>query len=246
MKAVVITGSDGGIGRSLVEAFSANGWTTIGVDRNPSTAPNPPDFFLQADIGVFCKEETALIDFSSKVRMLLGETPVAAIVNNAALQILAPVAELSVSDFVESLTVNAMAPFALVKAFLSDLRAAKGSVINIGSVHAQATKPGFAAYASSKTALHGLTRALAVDLGPDIRVNTLAPAATETSMLKAGFENNQEGYKALLDVHPLGRIASPEEMAKIAVFLASQEASFLTGATIFADGGILSRLHDPA
>ena len=145
----------------------------------------------------------------------------------------------------DSLTVNTAVPYALVKAFVADLEKSEGAVINIGSVHAQATKPQFLAYATSKAALHGLTRALAVDLGPKIRVNTLAPAATETPMLKAGFENDQKSYAALKDAHPLKRMASPDEIARLALFLASRDANFLTGATIYADGGVLSRLHDP-
>jgi NAD(P)-dependent dehydrogenase (short-subunit alcohol dehydrogenase family) len=141
--------------------------------------------------------------------------------------------------------VNAIVPFMLTKSFLPELKQASGSVVNIGSVHAQATKPGFIAYTTSKAALHGLTRALAVDLGPGVRINTLAPAATATEMLKAGFEGNPVGYGALEKVHPAGRIAEPEEIARIALFLVSEDAEFITGATLFADGGILSRLHDP-
>ena len=93
--------------------------------------------------------------------------------------------------------------------------------------------------------MHGLTRALAVDLGPKVRVNTLAPAATATPMLMAGFKGREEAFKNLEGCHPAGRIATPEEIAKIAVFLMSEDADFITGATLYADGGVLSRLHDP-
>ncbi|MCA8887755.1 MAG: SDR family oxidoreductase, partial [Parvularculaceae bacterium] len=82
--------------------------------------------------------------------------------------------------------------------------------------------------------------------GPDVRVNTLAPAATATQMLKAGFENNPAGYAELEKVHPMGRIAEPAEIARLAKFLASDDAAFVTGATLYSDGGVLSRLHDPA
>lgn len=243
---VLITGCTGGIGKALVKTFAAAGWTVIGVDRTDEkkgdTAPN----FIKADIAEFCGDERKLSAFAAAARTALAGKALCALVNNAAVQILGGVGELTPADFIKTMQVNAIAPFLLVKAFLADLQAAEGAVVNIGSVHAEATKPGFAAYATSKAALHGLTRALAVDLGPKVRVNTLAPAATATSMLKAGFEGNAGAFAALKDAHPLKRIAEPSEIARIALFLASNEASFLTGATIYADGGILSRLHDPA
>ena len=245
--AVLVTGCNGGIGRSTVAAFADAGWFTIGVDRTKRGKELNAAHFIQSDIGALCADDVMLEKFSRDVVAALNGRPLKALINNAAVQTVASVESLTSEAFIDSLTVNVTAPFVLVKAFLSNLEAAEGAVINIGSVHAQASKPGFAAYATSKAALHGLTRSLALDLGPrKIRVNTLAPAATATSMLKAGFEGNAEGFKALKGVHPLGRIAEPEEVAKLALFLASEEASFLTGATLYADGGILSRLHDPA
>jgi NAD(P)-dependent dehydrogenase (short-subunit alcohol dehydrogenase family) len=120
-----------------------------------------------------------------------------------------------------------------------------GVIVNVGSVHAHATKPGFAAYATSKAALHGLTRALALDLAPAIRVVTIAPAAIDTDMLRAGFESLPESFAALQGVHPLERIGSPKEIGEAIVWLASSEAAFMTGSTLWMDGGVLSRLHDP-
>jgi NAD(P)-dependent dehydrogenase (short-subunit alcohol dehydrogenase family) len=112
-------------------------------------------------------------------------------------------------------------------------------------VHARATKPGFAAYATSKAALHGLTQALAVDLGPDVRVVGIAPAAINTPMLRAGFEGDPNAFAQLEAVHPAGRIGTPEEVATTIVWLASSAAAFMTGSVLWLDGGVLSRLHDP-
>ncbi|MEO9971929.1 MAG: SDR family oxidoreductase [Hyphomonadaceae bacterium] len=243
---VLITGCNGGIGSSLVETFSEAGFRVIGVDKTARRDDFTGAVFLQADIGLFGHDESVIDQFSVDVRTACGDHPLGILINNAAVQILGATEDLTASDFAHSMNVNVIAPFVLTKAFLSDLRAGKGVVINIGSVHAQATKPEFAAYGTSKSALHGLTRALAVDLGPEVRVNTIAPAATATSMLKAGFEGNEQAFQALREVHPLKRVAEPSEIAKIALFLASEDCSFLTGATIYADGGVLSRLHDPA
>lgn len=243
MRAALITGAAGGIGRALTTAFAETGWRVIATDR--AGEAQAAHAFLPADLAALALDEQALDTFARAVRAAAHGAPIAAIVNNAAVQTLAPTRALSTRAVIDSLTVNVAAPFALVRAFLDDLEAGSGAVVNIGSVHAQATKPEFAAYATSKAALHGLTRALAVDLGPKVRVNTLAPAAVGTEMLVAGFEGRPEAFAALEAVHPAQRIASPAEIARIAVFLASPEAGFLTGATLFADGGILSRLHDP-
>jgi NAD(P)-dependent dehydrogenase (short-subunit alcohol dehydrogenase family) len=125
------------------------------------------------------------------------------------------------------------------------LEKAKGSVVNIASIHAVATKPGFVCYATSKAALVGMTRALAVDLGPRVRINAINPAATATPMLLAGFEGKAKQFEELSKMHPLERIAQPWEVAKTAIYLASDDASFITGSVLHIDGGIGGRLHDP-
>lgn len=246
-KSVLITGCNGGIGQRLAVAFAADGWNVIGVDRAVASPPaEGAGDVIAADIGKFVTDKGALADFGKAVRARLSGAPLRALINNAAVQRLGRLDILPSEHIVETMHVNVIAPMLMVKEFLPELEENSGSVVNIGSVHAQATKPEFSAYATSKTALHGLTRALAVDLGPKVRVNTLAPAATATPMLTAGFEKNEAAFNALKNVHPMQRIAEPEEIARIALFLASDEATFLTGATIYADGGVLSRLHDPA
>lgn len=245
-RSVLITGCLGGIGKSLVTAFNEDGWRVIGVDRVAAEKKTDSAAFIRIDIGDFATSPNSLNQFADNVREACGDRPLSALINNAAVQHVGRLDGLETDDILESLNVNVAAPMLLAKKFLDDLEKNSGSILNIGSVHAQATKPGFAAYATSKAALHGLTRALAVDLGPKVRVNTIAPAATATPMLLAGFEKDADALAALNNVHPLRRIAEPDEIAKIAVFLASEKAAFLTGATLYADGGVLSRLHDPA
>ncbi len=241
-KAVLITGAAGGIGSAMVNAFAAAGWRVIATDKKGEGG----DVFIAEDIAPFATDPARLETFAKKVRAALNGSHLAAIINNAAVQHLGRLDRLSAGAVVETFNVNVIAPMLIAKTFLPELEAAKGSIVNVGSVHAQATKPEFAAYATSKAAIHGLTRALAVDLGPRVRVNTLAPAAVDTPMMRAGFEGRKAALKELESVHPAGRIATPEEIAKIAVFLASDDAGFITGATLYADGGVLSRLHDPA
>ena len=155
--------------------------------------------------------------------------------------------KIRIAEFADVMNTNLTAPFALTQALLPALRAARGCVCNICSVHASLTKAGFSAYAASKGGLLTLTRQLAVELGPSgVRVNAVSPAATDTPMLRAGFAGNEAALRALGAYHPQGRIATPREVAEAVAFLASDAASFVNGACLAVDGGIGSRLYDPA
>lgn len=244
--AVLITGCNGGIGQALVVAFADAGWEVIGTDKSGRAVSDQLSAYFSADLGRLATDPEQMEAFATKVRGAAGVVRVGALVNNAAVQHVAPLGGLTAESILQSLHVNAAAPMLLSRSFLPELEASKGTIVNIGSVHAQATKPEFSAYAVSKAALHGLTRALAVDLGPDVRVVTLAPAATSTEMLMAGFKGKTKEFSALEGCHPAGRIATPAEIAKLALYLTSPDAAFLTGTTVYADGGVLSRLHDPA
>ena len=244
---VLITGvtGTGGIGAALVQAFADAGYRVIATGQNDQFEGVGASTYIKLDLQGFLDNPRTANQFAKEVRVAADGAPLSVLVNNAATQIVKPFDNVTASDLATSLAINVIAPFALSKEFKSDLGAARGTIINIGSVHAQASKPRFSAYATSKAALHGLTRSLAIDLGPEIRVNTLAPAATATSMLKDGFAGDEEGLQELKNYHPIGRIATPEEISKIAVLMASGGMAFMTGTTIYADGGILSRLHDP-
>lgn len=244
MRAALVTGISGGIGTALGAAFRAEGYRVIGTGRTPAEG-DVCDAFVEADLNRIAEDDAALAALARDVRAALDGAALTVLVNNAAAQILAPVDTLSMDAWRRTMNVNLTAPFRLVQTFLPELEAARGCVINIGSVHAQATKPEFAAYATSKAALHGLTRALAVDLGARVRVTCLAPAAIATPMLMAGFEGREEAFQELEACHPLNRIGAPDEAAQAAVFLASPAAAFATGTTFYLDGGVLSRLHDP-
>ncbi|MFC7293040.1 SDR family NAD(P)-dependent oxidoreductase [Hirschia litorea] len=245
---VIITGAQGGIGAALCKAFKDEGWFVIATGRNAASDMDAQlfDAFIIADLNEIATSPDKAAQFKQDVEKHTDAHPLKALVNNAAIQILGRTEDLKPEDLTLSFNVNVLAPFMLTQQFLPALTAQNGSVLNIGTVHAQSTKAEFPAYATTKTAMHGLTRALAVDLGGRVRVNTLAPAATETPMLKAGFEGKPEAYQALAQAHPIGRIADVSEIAQAALFLCSDKASFITGSTLYADGGVLSRLHDPA
>ncbi len=241
---VLITGANGGIGQALCKTFKERGWRVIATDLEEHAAA-PVDQFFSIDLERMCDDDKYRDD---RIALLHQSVPdgLNCLINNAATQIVGPVEELTAGNWRESLSVNVVAPFLLVQGLLKQLEAAKGSVINIASVHAHLTKPGFAAYSTSKSGLVGLTRAMAVELGSRIRINAIAPAAISTPMLMAGFEDDKEKLHELAGYHPAKSIGEPEDVANLAFFMAGITSQFLNGSIVGLDGGIASRLHDPA
>jgi NAD(P)-dependent dehydrogenase (short-subunit alcohol dehydrogenase family) len=176
----------------------------------------------------------------------LPDGALAGLVNNAALQVLGPAEQLTREDWRATLDVNLLAPFLWAQALLPELEAARGAVLNISSIHARLTKPGFVAYATSKAALSGMTRAMAVELGSRVRVNAIEPAAIDTPMLRAGFEGQPGEFARLAGCHPTGHLGSVEDVAQMALVLIDGQIPFLNAACVALDGGIGSALLDPA
>ncbi|NJL86666.1 MAG: SDR family oxidoreductase [Leptolyngbyaceae cyanobacterium SM1_1_3] len=194
---------------------------------------------------MLCRDQDYQSKVLAQVRSHLNSNPLKVLINNAAIQVVKPVEQITPTYWHATLDVNLVAPFLLTQAFLGDLTITQGSIVNIASIHATLTKPEFVCYATSKAALVGLTRSLAVELGDRVRINAITPAAVATPMLLAGFEGKNKAFEELGQMHPIGRIATPQEVAQAALFLASDQASFITGAVLSLDGGIGSRLHDP-
>lgn len=169
-----------------------------------------------------------------------------AIVHNAALQRLGLFSQLSAFDWLDTLAVNLIAPVAISRALLPQLKSHRGSIVHIGSIHSHLTKPGFTAYATSKAALAGLTRAMAVELGGLVRVNAIEPAAIATPMLEAGFAATPDLKAQLQAFHPTGSIGSPADVGRAVLFLLDPSNSFVNGCVLPLGGGIHCRLHDPA
>lgn len=245
-RTVLITGANGGIGQALCALFRQNGWFVVATDIQ-RTHQASCDRYLSADLLQVSSDSSYREDRLRELRACLPDSGrLDALINNAAKQVVAPVEKLTASDWHDTFGVNVTAPFLLVQGLLKELEHGGGTVINIGSVHAELTKPQFVAYATSKAALVALTRALAVELGGRVRVNAVCPAAVSTPMLLAGFEGNEEGLSKLAGCHPSRCIGTPEEIAGMVFALASSLSHYVNGAVLNVDGGIGSRLCDPA
>jgi len=237
----LITGAAGGIGRALVSVFEQAGWQVVSTDRVDLARTG----HVQADMTACA--DPAHREHASALAALRAATGgrLKALVANAAHQVVKPGQELTAADWQQTLGVNLLAPFWLAMAFREELAAQQGSFLAVSSIHERLTKPGFVAYATSKAALSGMVRALAVDLGGQVRCNAICPAAIATPMLLAGFEGRPDALAALEQFHPVGRLGRPEEVAQAALYACSDGAGFLNGSCLDLSGGIGARLHDP-
>lgn len=175
----------------------------------------------------------------------------AALVNNAAIQIRKPIIDTTVEDWNASMASNLNSIFLTAREAHSLLRATEGAIVNVSSVHAVATSVNSAAYAASKGGVLEMTRAMAMEFASDgIRVNVILPGAVDTPMLRAGLERIQASRKSiddqlrdLGDRTPLGRVGRPDEIAQAILFLAdNQQSSYITGEALIIDGGATAHL----
>ena len=244
-KVALVTGASHGIGETIAIRFAQEGAdVVINYRSDPAGAASTlakvestgrRGLVVQADVGS-ADGITALmkqaVDHFGRVDIL---------VNNAGVEKHAPFWEVTEKDYDTVIDVNLKGVFFTTQAFVKALMALKlpGSIINISSVHEELPFPNFAAYCASKGGVKMLTRNLAIELAPfKITINSIAPGAIETP-INSKLLNDPVKLNALLENIPLGRLGKPEDVAGVAVFLASEDAAYITGTTVFVDGGLL-------
>jgi gluconate 5-dehydrogenase len=240
-KTVVITGVLGGIGKQLAQTFQENDYNVIGLDIRDADAPCCAKFF-KFDLHRYCQDDAYKQEMEAIFDREIPELFL--LINNAAVQILSSVSDIKLADWNQTLNVNLTGPLLLSQFFLARLTKSMGSIINIASIHHQLTKRQFVAYASSKSALIGLTKAMSVDLRGLVRVNSISPAAIDTQMLRDGFGNDEAKVQMLNELHPSQRIGKPQEVSHLALLLAEDKLGFINGANLNIDGGISNVLND--
>jgi NAD(P)-dependent dehydrogenase (short-subunit alcohol dehydrogenase family) len=226
----VVTGAAGGIGIATCDLLDSYGWHVIAVDRLPVDRPGA----LQVDIA----------DADAMTAALSPLPRVDALVNNAALQLYKSLLDTTVEEWDAVAAVNIRGAFVCLKAVYSQLASTRGSVVNVGSVHATATSHSIAAYAATKGGLSSFTRAAAIEMAPlGVRVNAVLPGATDTPALRAGFSRKADAKLTLIERTPLKRIGHPRDIAQAIAFLIDRDRSaFITGQDFVIDGGALARL----
>ena len=236
---VIVTGHSGGIGSTISAQLIEEGYIVIGIDKRLSG--NCTHEINQDLSDLDDNDQTSIERCLDEGR---GVHPILSLINCAAVQITGEFNKISRAQLLTSFKTNTLAPFSLSKICLPRM-VPNGCIINIGSIHTRLTKSGFLPYSVSKSALTGLTRALALELGNQIRVIELQPGAVATDMLEAGFEANQAARALLDEYHPTGRIGRPEEIAELCALIIKHPIAFMNGATIPVDGGISGALKDP-
>jgi glucose 1-dehydrogenase len=250
-KNVLVTGGTSGIGQAIAVRFAGYG-ANVAVNylRAPAEASETEervhaclarvrqtgvrDVLVRGDVS---EEEDVVAMLESAVEGLGG---IDVLVNNAGIQISRPSHELSAADFDKVLAVNLRGAFLCareaIKRFL--VTGTPGVIVNVSSVHQLVPKPSYLGYATSKGGLENLTQTLALEYaGQGIRVNAIAPGATVTPINRAWIDDPVK--RELVESHiPLGRAGTADEMAGVTCFLASDDAAYITGQTIFVDGGL--------
>jgi NAD(P)-dependent dehydrogenase (short-subunit alcohol dehydrogenase family) len=246
-KVAVITGGASGIGRATAELMAARGALVSVLDLPASggeavvSAIRAKGFaadFLPVDVG----EADQVKDAARQVRGTNGQIDI--LIVSAGIQRYGTALTTSDDDFAAVMRVNLNGAWYAARACLPDLIATHGAIVNVASVQSLASQQNVFTYAASKHALIGLTRSMAMDFAADgVRVNAVCPGTVDTPMLRwaASLDPNpQSVLDACAQMHPIGRIAQPEEIGEVVAFLAHRSSSFVTGAVWTVDGGLLT------
>lgn len=243
-KVVVISGGNTGIGRAISVRFAEEGAVVVIAARNADRAQETIEMVEQAGSkGYFVACDVTDID---QCKNLIQETvdrcgKLDVLVNNAGIIYRnRTVKETTPEEWQKTFDVNVNGAFYLSKFAIPHLEASKGNIVNVASYVGLVGFQGTAAYCASKGALVQLTRAMALDhAGDGVRVNCVCPGSVHTEMITSAWEAYGEGAEQVwASKHPLGRIAQPQEVADVILYLASAESSFLTGVALPVDGGI--------
>jgi len=248
-RVAVITGAGSGIGRASALEFAKEGARVVVADINRNGAVETVKRIEQA--GGQAHAVTTDVADAASVQNLVRETlrvwpQVHVLFNNAAIQINKTVEETEVEEWNREIAVNLGGIFLCCKFFMPHLRKTKGAIVNMSSVNGFFVEPICAGYCATKAAIIGLTKAMAIDHGKEgIRVNCICPGYIDAGLAEGYFEAQPDpaaARAAAAKLHALGRIGRPEEVGRMAVFLASDDASFVTGAAFVVDGGFGSGL----
>jgi NAD(P)-dependent dehydrogenase (short-subunit alcohol dehydrogenase family) len=245
----VITGAGSGIGRASAREFAREGAKVVVADINLQSAQETVKQ-IEALGGTARAVEADVADPRS-VKRLVNETleafsEVNTLFNNAAIQVNKTVENTTLEEWNREISINLGGVFLCSKFFMPHLRKTRGCIINMSSVNGFFVEPMCAGYCATKAAIIGLTKAMAIDHGKEgIRINCICPGYIDAGLAEGYFQAQPDPAAARAaagKLHALWRIGKPEEVARLAVFLASDDASFITGAALTVDGGFSSGL----
>lgn len=226
----LVTGGARGIGAAIAARLAQDGWRIVVADRDPIGVP-PGTRAVTCDVADEAAVRALLADIAAH------ETRLDGLVCNAGINVRKPLAALTLDEWSRVLAVNLTSTFLLVRAAEALLRDAHGAVVTIASTRAHMSEPDTEAYAASKGGLVALTHALAISLGPDVRVNCISPGWIHTK----GAAPREEDHA----FHPAGRVGQPADIAALAAWLLGPDSGFVTGAEFVIDGGVTRKMIYP-
>ncbi|MFZ7944101.1 MULTISPECIES: SDR family NAD(P)-dependent oxidoreductase [Bacillaceae] len=234
-KVAIVTGGASGIGENMVDLFSKEGAIVIAADINEAALERASQKENVYGMKLNVASEEDWEQMLKEIKDRFGRIDI--LVNNAGISSEKPVEEIHIDDWQKMLTINGFGPFLGMKHVVPYMKEQqKGSIVNISSYTAQIGM-GFNHYSASKGAVRAISKAAATQYGRfGIRVNTLFPGTIETPMTK-NLESSKEIMKHLVAMTPLQRLGKPEDVANAALFLASDESSYIAGAELVIDGG---------
>jgi NAD(P)-dependent dehydrogenase (short-subunit alcohol dehydrogenase family) len=231
-RVALVTGAASGIGAAIVKRFQAEGARTAGIDIDPGGAS---DLNLIADL----RSTSALEHALAGMTKTLGAPEI--LVHAAATSFPGGIFDTDPATFLDLYDVNVAGLVRLLQLCVPAMRSRGGSVVVLSSINADFATPSLAAYAATKAAMNNLVQSAALELAPhNIRINAIAPASIDTPALRASFARNPDPEQARfrnIARHPLGRLGSEDEVAELALFLASDRAQWITGSVYPIDGG---------
>jgi NAD(P)-dependent dehydrogenase (short-subunit alcohol dehydrogenase family) len=231
-KTAIVTGASSGIGRAIAERFASEGAKVFGVSFGKPPADLPGVEFLRADVRVESDVRRAV----EAVYARGGGLHI--LVNAAGISKMEGIEETSEADYDAVMDTNMKGVFLMTKACISHLKPVHGSVINVASKLALIPDAEVPVYCASKAAVAMFTKAMALQYAREgVRINAVCPGPVDTPLLQAYFANREEMIAYYAEHNPMGRIGTPEEVAEVALFLASENASFVTGGLYTVDGG---------
>jgi glucose 1-dehydrogenase len=245
-KVAVITGAGSGLGRGIARRFAAEGAVVIAADLDETTAKETVELIAAEDVGstrphMAVRANVASAESVGELFAAIADRGLTLhiAVNCAGINVKIPFLDLTEADWDRTMDVNLKGTF-LVGQQAGRMMESGGSIINISSINAEVVTPEIVTYAASKGGVRSLSKAMAVALAPmGVRVNAIAPGPCETN-LTAKARKTPGGTEKLLNRVALGRLGKPDDIAGAALFLASDDASFITGTTLYVDGGVLS------
>lgn len=243
-RVALVTGGAKGIGRGIVLHLAASGWKVVFCDTDQVAGEQLVEStdhglcFLPGDVASEQDVARVIADTVSWAGQL------DAVINNAALADphTGPVEALSLEQWQRRLDVNLTGPFLVAKHAVPHLRKTKGAIVNMASTRALQSEPDTEAYAATKGGMVALTHALAVSLGPEIRVNCISPGWIDTRAWQGTPEAGAPLANTDHQQHPAGRVGVPEDIASLVAYLISPQASFITGQNVVVDGGMVRKM----